>query len=115
MLDRLNDYDWEEAFGYADKPQPTQGYGGTLAGFTREDVESVIAIDDGCNDGPDWIGVFLLKDGRFAFLSAGCDYTGWDCQAGGTSWIAADLPSLIRWGLREEDRFRLKLSLVETP
>jgi hypothetical protein len=111
MLERLDNYDWEEAFAYAN-PQPTAGYTGRIDRFVREDVAEIIAIDDGENEGRDWVGVFHLKDGRFAFLSAGCDYTGWDCQAGGSSWVAADLPSLIRWGLRAEDRERLKLPLV---
>lgn len=32
----------------------------------------------------DWSGGFLmaLKDGRFAYLTGWCDYTGWGCQDG---------------------------------
>lgn len=34
--------------------------------------------------GTDWSGGFLmqLKDGRFAYLTGWCDYTGWGCQDG---------------------------------
>lgn len=61
----IDDYDWRNAFTYA-------------KGFTREDVDEVIYICKGDNDGPDWLGLFKLKNGRYAGLSAGCDYTGWD-------------------------------------
>lgn len=113
MLERISDYDWEETFALSQPPEPTQGYGGGLEAFTREDVEEVIAAEDGENDGDHWEGVFRLKDGRFVFVSAWCDNTGWGCQDGGQSWVAADLPSLIRWGLPAETRERLKLPLVE--
>lgn len=46
--------------------------------FTTSDVAHVIAYDEGENDGPNWIIAGKLDDGRYFFLSAGCDYTGWD-------------------------------------
>lgn len=89
MLLELENGDWEEVFKYATpqlceaghkhgpvnpyfcKPVPTNA-------FTRDDVCRIIAMEDGENDGPDWVGVFELKDGRFASIRAGCDYTGFD-------------------------------------
>lgn len=91
--DMFDDYDWQEAFKYAD--------------WTFDDVAEVLASDDGQNDGDSWICVVRLKDGRFGFLSAGCDYTGWDCQAGGSSDVRGDLDALIWNDLGEEDRVRL--------
>ncbi|MDD5455037.1 MAG: hypothetical protein PHW62_06045 [Candidatus Ratteibacteria bacterium] len=64
ILLELCDYDWSQAFEYAD--------------FIREDVEKVIKKCEGEHDGNDWIGIFQLKNGKIAGLSAGCDYTGWD-------------------------------------
>lgn len=46
--------------------------------FTREDVEKIFHSDEGENDEASWIMVGKLKDGRYFFLEAGCDYTGWD-------------------------------------
>ena len=65
ILERLCDWDWREAFVYATE-------------FTREDVKLILSAEEGENDGYAWIGLFLLKDGRFAALNAWCDYTGWD-------------------------------------
>lgn len=105
------DYDWREAFKYAAECEPTEGYVGSLAGFTFDDVAEVIARDDGENDGPNWIAVFRLRDGRFAFLSAGCDYTGWGCQESGSTWFAASLGALVQWGLTDDARGRLASQL----
>lgn len=100
-------FDWQEAFKYASDGEPTQGYAGSLAGFTFDDVAEVIAADEGENDGADWIAVLRLHDGRFAFLSAGCDYTGWGCQESGRTWFAASLDDLVQWGFTSNARDRL--------
>lgn len=78
MLPELDDYDWNEAFGYAGEPDTCAGNNRKENGFTREDVAEIIFMRAGANDAETWLGIFRLKDGRFAYLSAGCDYTGWD-------------------------------------
>lgn len=64
MLAELDDYNWEEAFQFAD-------------GFDRDDVARIIHQIDGANDYASWILVGQLTDDRFVYLSAWCDYTGW--------------------------------------
>ena len=105
----LASYDWEEAFKYASAPdvRPSLGYEGPVDGFGREDVVEIVASVDGDNDGPAWVGVFKLADGRFAVLRASCDYTGWGCQEGGDSEVAGSLQHLYRWSLTTEERQRL--------
>ena len=61
-------------------------------GIKKGDIEKVIAgwgnvdRDGACCEacGGEWSGGFLLamKDGRFAYISGWCDYTGWGCQDG---------------------------------
>lgn len=80
------DYDWKEAFSYAGGP----GYGVAnvmrIHGdnevpntpFTLDDVEDIFASVVGENDGASWLAFGRLKDKRYFFLNAGCDYTGWD-------------------------------------
>lgn len=90
MFKLISSSGWDEAFKYAHPNVCGQGHfhhGGTetaLPGdqistqpFTREDVQRIIALDPGSNDGDSWLGVFLLRDGRYASLRAWCDYTGW--------------------------------------
>lgn len=126
MLPELADYDWEKAFEYAGVEERADwmsrdgtpnvscmlGWSGDASGFTREDVAEIIAMSPGENDGPNWIGFFRLRDGRFAFLSAGCDYIGWDCRASGNAIVGPDRESMIRLGIGENDRDRLGLEVA---
>jgi len=76
---KLEGYDWKDAIEAAcrdsivavgDAPVSTEP-------FTVDDVEEVIHSDEGENDGPHWVAVVKLKDGRFFAINAWCDYTGW--------------------------------------
>lgn len=100
-------FDWAHVLEYASPPDRTEGFTGSVEGFTFDDVAEVIASADGSNDGPTWAAILRLNDGRFIFVEAGCDYTGWDCQASGVGWVAADLASLIQFGVPQEARDRL--------
>jgi hypothetical protein len=83
----LNDGDWGNVFAYSGEPGSADGEANidavppgaevALTPFTRWDVEEVLGKDEGENDGKNWIIYGRLKDGRYFFLTAGCDYTGW--------------------------------------
>ncbi len=91
MLPELDHYDWEEVFKYANGgndngdgsgPQLCVGTVVTTgasfdAPFDREDVVEIKHMEEGENDGADWIIVVRLADGRWGYVEAGCDYTGW--------------------------------------
>jgi hypothetical protein len=111
MLSELASYDWEQAFQVSStRPAvPNQVAPGETP--TREMVEQIIAIEEGENDGANWLLVAKLHDGRFICVSAGCDYTGWDCRAGGDILVAATLEDALRYGLDDEERERLKVQL----
>lgn len=79
----------------------------------RTDVAQIIAAVNGENDEDDWLGLFLLKDGRYLVASGGCDYTGWDCQAGNSLVVAPTLQDAIRFGLGESERARLGFELQQ--
>lgn len=73
-------YDWRNAF--------YEAFHGTYGSFDAPNhpidrVTEVLASAEGENDGANWICVVKMDDGQFAMVSAGCDYTGWDCQASG--------------------------------
>ena len=82
----VEDYDWGEVFGEGtggncDKSKIDACPPGAKIDLTppnRADVVEVIAAVNGENDGPNWVGLFRLKDGRILLASGGCDYTGWD-------------------------------------
>lgn len=48
----------------------------------------VVSLDDG-TDETSWHWIVQLTDGKFAYVSGGHDYTGWDCQSS-CDWEAAE-------------------------
>lgn len=109
LQDLKDDPNWGDAFACAmrDDIRLVPGYDGSAAPFGVGDVEEVIATSEGQNDGESWVGVFRLSDGRFAFVSAWCDYTGWGCQDGGLARLASTLDDLKRLGVDDAARARL--------
>lgn len=105
------DYDWTEAFTYAggvsqqgpQKP-PVAFCGVTAEPFSVADIAEVICARAGERDERDWRAVVRLKDGRFGFLTAGCDYTGWDCRASGSASVSDTLENLLQYGLTVDER-----------
>lgn len=119
MDPRLDNYDWAQVFGCIGETSADDNYVysmhnsgvATLAcdplivpkpesrTYKRSDVVEVIAMEDGENDGADWVGVFKMVDGMYLFVYGGCDYTGWDCQSGGGGFFAPSLRGLIQFGM----------------
>jgi len=123
MFTELNNYDWAESFGYAgesgaceyalpEQPMFVEGVV-SLAPITREDVEEIKHISLGENDERSWLIVGQVKDGRWFYLEAGCDYTGWDCQASGRCFVTESYEDLIRWAIGKSERERLGIELSE--
>jgi hypothetical protein len=122
-------YDWRKAFECCGPPEtdPEDGYAWSadndpdvrranpqddttsLDPFQRSDVEEIKAYANGENDMAAWLCVGKLKDGRWFVLSAGCDYTGWDCRSGGSASVAPDYATLAAYGLTDEECRRLAL------
>jgi hypothetical protein len=102
-------YDWQEAFACAmrDELRAVPGYVGSVEPFGVADVAEILATSEGENDGEDWVGAFRLIDGRYAFVSAWCDYTGWGCRDGGIARVAYTLDDLKRLGIDDKARARL--------
>jgi len=44
-------------------------------------VTRILSTIEGANDGADWHWLVELSSGKFAYITGGCDYTGWDCQS----------------------------------
>lgn len=112
MLKELDDYGWENAFGEgcaeimspkAVLPCKTIN----LEGINREGVKRIVKKIEGENEEASWTGIFELHDGRYITVCSWCDYTGWDCQAGGEIFVADREENAILFGLSESERERL--------
>ena len=93
----LDTADWQAAFNEAEVDPAC--------------VSEVLAMAEGENDGDNWVGVFRTKGGAFLYVTAGCDYTGWDCQASGSHETRRTLEQLVRECCTDDDRRRLGLQL----
>ena len=69
----MDAFDWQEAMKYAK--------------FEFGDIKRIIYSKKGINDEENWELIVELKDGKFGWLSAWCDYSGWGCQEGGESTL----------------------------
>jgi len=47
------------------------------------------------------------KSVPFLFVKAGCDYTGWDCQASNSLIVARSMQDMVKFGMDESDRAAL--------
>jgi len=83
-----------------------------VAPFEHRDIRDVLASAEGENDCANWIALATLRDGRFAFISAWCDYTGWGCQDGGRVVVSSTFRELLQFGLDADERARLGLKIV---
>ena len=102
LEEAMASYDWPEVMKYA------------VGKFTFQDVERVIYTVDGDNDGPDWMGVFALKNGSFGVVHAGCDYTGWGCQeGGGADTYETEAVALERAIKQEKDNYSNRPEVIE--
>jgi hypothetical protein len=116
-LEELKDsYDWAEVFADRSSGNTTKettevppGSDVSTRPASREDVIEIIAAVNGENDGEEWIGVFLLRDGRYLVAQGSCDYTGWDCQAGNSMVVASSWSDIMQFGLSDCEKRRLGL------
>lgn len=109
---KLEGYDWQEVFVYGgDVERVPPGSEISRDAVRLADVVEVLYAVEGENDGPCWVAVGRLQDDRWFAIEAGCDYTGWDCQAGGRAYVAADPEAIVRFGLDNDQRKRLGITL----
>lgn len=121
MFVDLDSYDWQEVFGEGNggnceslKPLKFYPTGSEeQIGFDREDVKAINGLDEGDNDGPDWIVWGVLKDDRWFVVRAGCDYTGWDCHASNSSNVEDTREDIIRYGMTRTERVRFGVQYAD--
>lgn len=66
----------------------------------------------GENDGRDWHWIVQLKDGTYAYVCGGCDYTGWDCQSNCSWYPAGSLQEALRLVGQDKRRVFNEMLLV---
>jgi hypothetical protein len=67
-------------------------------------IEEYYWIHEGKNDEESWYCLCKLDNGLYAFYSARCDYTGFDCQGEMRLCVSKDLSILFKYGLTTAKR-----------
>ncbi len=111
MDKRLDNEDWYHIFEHYSKPTHVLTRTERKNIYSRDDIDEVLYLVDGWNDGDAWIGVFKMVDGKYMNIRAYCDYTGWGCQEGGSSDYGDTIDHVIHFGLTLEERGILGLKI----
>ena len=64
-------------------------------GIDSSDLLKVLLELTGENDGASWHWILSTKTGGFAYISGGCDYTGWDCQSSAERFDASTQVAIL--------------------
>lgn len=110
------DWDWQHAVSEAMNGNYSDSNADEDPNHPIHLITEVYACDDGANDGPNWIAVAKMVDGQYVYITAGCDYTGWDCIAGGFAEYYGSLESAcskMTLGDSERDRLGPQLRALE--
>lgn len=74
------------------------------AGNFPNNIVEFYWIHEGHNDEDAWELLCKLDNGNFAFYSAWCDYTGFDCRGGMKLIVSKDLRRLFYEGMSQRNR-----------
>jgi hypothetical protein len=91
----------------------SEGYSGSQQAFEVGDIAELfdVAVERGDYAETKVRAAGVTRDGRYFFLAAGCDTTGWDCQSSCNVAFASDRSSLWTWAMGEDDRRALPKTL----
>jgi len=103
--------DWAEIFGegsscwmtWTDEDEVISGDEADVSRIRRCDVANVVAAKNGAPGASEWMGVFRLRDGRFAIVIAICGVGGWSewfCNAEIIAFKSLESLLASRWANR---------------
>lgn len=72
--------------------------------FIHSDYDELYYVQDGFPDGDNWY-ILAKTQGYYIHFDAGCDFTGFDCQGGGTFAYSKDWKTL--WNMHTTNTFRM--------
>ena len=70
----------------------------------HENIINFIWCEEGQNDEKPWLLLCQLRNGKYAYYTAYCDYTGFDCQGGMALYIASTPEILVEMAMTDAER-----------
>ena len=74
------------------------------AGDFPNNISKYIWGEEGENDFVDWILLCKLSNGKYAYYTAWCDYTGFDCRGGMKLYISTKIQTLVKMAMDDKNR-----------
>jgi hypothetical protein len=74
------------------------------AGKFPDSIKYFIWCEEGVNDEKPWLLLCQLKNQKYAYYTASCDYTGFDCCGGMSLYIANSVDTLVQMAMGDSDR-----------
>lgn len=99
-----DDEGWCDDYDTTDFSEGLLGEEKCDAGKFPNNIVEFYWLHEGRNDDDAWELLCKLDNGNFAFYTAWCDYTGFDCQGGMKLIVSKDLKRLFYEGLTERQR-----------
>lgn len=75
-------------------------------------IKEYIWGEEGGHDEGEWNLLAKLKNGKYIFFTAWCDYTGFDCQSGIKLYVAKDIVTLVDKAMDKNQRKAYLESLI---
>jgi hypothetical protein len=104
FIDGSEDEGWCGGYDTADFTNGLLGEEKCDAGKFPDNIVEFYWIHEGHNDEDAWECLCKLDNGNYAYYTASCDYTGFDCQGGMKLIVSKDLERLFWEGLTEASR-----------
>jgi hypothetical protein len=70
----------------------------------HKQIKYFIWCEEGQNDEKPWLLLCQLYNGKYAYYTAYCDYTGFDCQGGMALYIASTPEILVEMAMTDAER-----------
>ena len=80
----------------------------------EENIDFVAAYQNGAAGGEEWLALLKLKNGYWMWFCARCSYTGFDVMGYAGFYLHEDVDTLVRFGIDEAHRERLRLEIFMT-
>ena len=103
---RYINYEYKSQYSFINMFRPLIGQPETYKDGKNfhEKIKYFLWCEEGQNDKKPWLLLCQLRNGKYAYYTAYCDYTGFDCQGGMALYIASTPEILVEMAMTDAER-----------
>ena len=73
------------------------------SGFPHN-IKEYFWVQEGENDGDEWLALGELENGAYFYFTGSCDYTGFDCQGDMRLWVSNSYKNILEHAMEPRHR-----------